>query len=147
MNYAWTVCRWSLIAGRLPGRTANDVKNFWNTNLQKKLTNASDQNDMVKNKELIQRKQDNTSIDATSTSIVIKPLPRTLSKGTRLACYNLNSSYHIISPLPGKIIHNNIISNNNSNSLVDMQPTTPPFVDQDGVEFWKNLLTEMEIRG
>ncbi|XP_004288854.1 PREDICTED: transcription factor MYB114-like [Fragaria vesca subsp. vesca] len=22
--------RWSLIAGRLPGRTTNDVKNFWN---------------------------------------------------------------------------------------------------------------------
>ncbi|XP_010513542.1 PREDICTED: transcription factor MYB114-like [Camelina sativa] len=28
--------RWSLIAGRLPGRTANDVKNYWNTNLAKK---------------------------------------------------------------------------------------------------------------
>ncbi|XP_019101073.1 PREDICTED: transcription factor MYB114-like [Camelina sativa] len=28
--------RWSLIAGRLPGRTANDVKNYWNTNLSKK---------------------------------------------------------------------------------------------------------------
>lgn len=29
--------RWSLIAGRLPGRTDNEIKNFWNTHLSKKL--------------------------------------------------------------------------------------------------------------
>ncbi|CAL1359144.1 unnamed protein product [Linum trigynum] len=29
--------RWSLIAGRLPGRTDNEVKNYWNTHMNKPL--------------------------------------------------------------------------------------------------------------
>jgi myb proto-oncogene protein len=29
--------RWSIIAGRVPGRTDNEIKNYWNTNLSKKL--------------------------------------------------------------------------------------------------------------
>jgi myb proto-oncogene protein len=31
-------CRWSLIAKQIPGRTDNDVKNYWNTKLRKKLS-------------------------------------------------------------------------------------------------------------
>ncbi|KAJ8447781.1 hypothetical protein Cgig2_015144 [Carnegiea gigantea] len=43
--------RWSLIASRLPGRTANDVKNYWNCHLSKRLNNSChvEPNEMTNN--------------------------------------------------------------------------------------------------
>ncbi|KAK4761936.1 hypothetical protein SAY87_029820 [Trapa incisa] len=35
--YASMGSRWSIIASQLPGRTDNDIKNYWNTKLKKKL--------------------------------------------------------------------------------------------------------------
>nr|CAD87010.1 MYB10 protein [Gerbera hybrid cultivar] len=59
--------RWSLIAGRIPGRTANDVKNWWNTHLRSR----HQQQQKV-------HQEDELSQD--TTVAIIKPQPRTFSK-------------------------------------------------------------------
>nr|UZG75440.1 MYB113-1 [Nigella orientalis] len=57
--------RWSLIAGRIPGRTANDIKNYWNSHLSKKLQSSSKK--VTPNVDKIQ---------------VIRPQPRSFSSNT-----------------------------------------------------------------
>jgi Myb-like DNA-binding domain len=42
MSQTNTLFRWSLIAKRLPGRTDNEIKNYWNTCLRKKLQHQPD---------------------------------------------------------------------------------------------------------
>ncbi|XP_065858986.1 transcription factor MYB12-like [Euphorbia lathyris] len=37
--------RWSLIAGRLPGRTDNEIKNYWNSHLSKRLKKTTEKTD------------------------------------------------------------------------------------------------------
>lgn len=39
--YASIGSRWSIIASQLPGRTDNDIKNYWNTKLKKKLLGSN----------------------------------------------------------------------------------------------------------
>ncbi|RXH68550.1 hypothetical protein DVH24_030883 [Malus domestica] len=56
----------SLIVGRLPGRTANDVKNYWNTQLR---TDSCLK--MVKNESQEPRK-----------TVVIRPQPRSFTKNS-----------------------------------------------------------------
>ncbi|CAN1287150.1 Transcription factor MYB113, partial [Linum perenne] len=63
--------RWSLIAGRLPGRTANDVKNYWKTH-QKKITTS------FRIKPEHHQRVVGTKLKITKTN-VIKPRPRTFS--------------------------------------------------------------------
>ncbi|RDY02764.1 Transcription factor MYB113, partial [Mucuna pruriens] len=64
--------RWSLIAGRLPGRTPNDVKNYWNTYIRRK---ASSHKKVVMNEKEEER---------VKPHVVIKPLARTISRSSPL---------------------------------------------------------------
>ncbi|KAH0996321.1 hypothetical protein GBA52_020185 [Prunus armeniaca] len=65
---------WSLIAGRLPGRTSNHVKNYWSTRLRKNKSS---------------RAENDKTLETTKT-VILRPQPRTFSK----------KSYHLSSPAP-----------------------------------------------
>ncbi|KAL6974600.1 Myb-like DNA-binding domain [Sarracenia purpurea var. burkii] len=54
--------RWSLIAGRLPARTDNEIKNYWNTHLSKKAQALKIQNKCIKDQNHFQEKDKDSSI-------------------------------------------------------------------------------------
>ncbi|KAJ9168262.1 hypothetical protein P3X46_019810 [Hevea brasiliensis] len=58
--------RWSLIASHLPGRTDNDVKNYWNTKLKKKLLLGGKTSLAIKNNTEIIAPSDNSNSTAPS---------------------------------------------------------------------------------
>ncbi|KAM1800625.1 hypothetical protein ACFX11_032323 [Malus domestica] len=58
--------RWSLIAGRLPGRTDNEIKNYWNSHLSKKMSQKEE-------KPQTSTAQDTTTKSATATATATKP--------------------------------------------------------------------------
>ncbi|KAI3842671.1 hypothetical protein MKX03_027335 [Papaver bracteatum] len=94
--------RWSLIAGRVPGRTANDVKNFYNTHLKKKCFSKHSQ--LQKNKQKRRRRPPaHRNIDDNHMTVltkVLRPQPRTFSK---------KSQWIASTPIAGMAMNNNFI--------------------------------------
>ncbi|KAL0731174.1 hypothetical protein Bca4012_027268 [Brassica carinata] len=112
--------RWSLIAGRLPGRTANDVKNYWNTNLGKK------QEPCYKSKT---RKTEITWSNTTPAQKldVIKPRPR---------FFTVNASNQLYGP--PEIVHGEV-----SNKKEEQYKFVNNLMDGKGM-WWENLVEESQ---
>ncbi|CAL9183729.1 unnamed protein product [Musa hybrid cultivar] len=62
--------RWSLIAGRLPGRSDDEIKNYWNSHLRKKLRSmgVDPDNHRVTQNVLLRRSQSSHSATLSSTN-------------------------------------------------------------------------------
>ncbi|XP_019151897.1 PREDICTED: transcription repressor MYB5-like [Ipomoea nil] len=84
--------RWSLIAGRIPGRTDNEIKNYWNTHLTKKL--ISQGIDPRNHKPLLINPTNNHPKSHTSSSSVpiIKPTPIHVGLSNQDKTVKMNSS-------------------------------------------------------
>ncbi|KAL8044728.1 hypothetical protein ABFX02_08G064700 [Erythranthe guttata] len=128
--------RWTWIAGRVPGRTANDIKNFWNTHFHKKSTSPATAVGESSRRAVV--------VKTITANNIIRPRPRTLS--------NININNNIINCPSDKVIVttskltketiiindkdiNNKLKNNNVEELLD---------DQSINRWWGDLLEMTE---
>lgn len=148
MQVHFQCIRWSIIAAQLPGRTDNDVKNYWNTKLKKRLlgrrrepsrcpnvqTNNNDQRESS-------NETDNTTQNLSASALERIQLCMQL-QGLPLPLFQP----HATNPLSWA---NNAINQTQSDHLSDMIPAEPssnPLASENGVvnSFDQGLLDGIE---
>lgn len=93
--------KWSLIAGRLPGRTDNEIKNYWNTHIRRKLLNRGI--DPATHRPINEAAQDATTISFAASAVKEEKTPigfggKDTKTPVRERCPDLNLELRISPP-------------------------------------------------
>ncbi|CAJ2663063.1 unnamed protein product [Trifolium pratense] len=110
--------RWSLIAGRLPGRTDNEIKNYWNTHLLKKIQRNQQQTCDVKidcDEQQQQQSKKNNNIKKKNNNN--KKKKSDMKKDAKNDNHQVEEKIKVYSPKPIRLKASNLPRRDSDNSL------------------------------